>query len=289
MRTWLFSKSSCNPFMMNMSSRTALRLTAIGRRIIRLRRPNKEEQVKSFPKNNTVLEIQRELRQLGNAEIARHSLRFFKTGPGQYGAGDRFLGIRVPALRVIAKKHQTISLDDAAELLKSGFHEERLTALFILVRRYQKPVEANEREAIYRLYLDSTRWINNWDLVDCSALYIVGPHLMERDKRLLYRLARSKNLWERRIAVLATFYFIQYRQFDDALRIAEILLTDPEDLIHKAVGWMLREIGKRDIETEERFLKRHCRQMPRTMLRYALEKFPEEKRQRYLKGTIGEA
>jgi 3-methyladenine DNA glycosylase AlkD len=286
MRTWLFSKSSCNPFMMNMSSRTALRLTAIGRRIIRLRRPNKEEQVKSFPKNNTVLEIQRELRQLGNAEIARHSLRFFKTGPGQYGAGDRFLGIRVPALRVIAKKHQTISLDDAAELLKSGFHEERLTALFILVRRYQKPVEANEREAIYRLYLDSTRWINNWDLVDCSALHIVGAYLCQRNKRPLYELVRSKSLWERRIAVLATFQFIQYRQFDDALRIAEILLTDPEDLIHKAVGWMLREIGKRDIETEERFLKCHYQNMPRTMLRYAIEKFPEAKRQLYLKGNM---
>ena len=230
--------------------------------------------------------IQRELRELGNAEIARHSLRFFKTGPGQYGAGDRFLGIRVPALRVIAKKYQGVSLEDAAELLRSGFHEERLTALFILVRRYQKPLGADERQAIYRLYLDSTRWINNWDLVDCSALHIVGPHLQGFDKRPLDKLAGSESLWERRIAMMATFHYIKQRQFDDALRIAEILLTDPEDLIHKAVGWMLREIGKRDMATEERFLNRHCRQMPRTMLRYAIEKFPEAKRQRYLKGTI---
>jgi 3-methyladenine DNA glycosylase AlkD len=240
-------------------------------------------------RNDTVIEIQQELRKLGNAEIARHSLRFFKTGPGQYGAGDRFLGIRVPDLRVITKKYQTISLDDAAELLKSEFHEERLTALFILVRRYQKPVEANEREAIYRLYLDSTRWINNWDLVDCSAEHIVGAHLRERDKRPLYKLAGSASLWERRIAMMATFHFIKHRQFDDALRIAAILLTDPEDLIHKAVGWMLREIGKRDLQTEERFLRRHCRAMPRTMLRYAIEKFPEEKRQRYMKGKMHDA
>ena len=149
---------------------------------------------------------------------------------------------------MIAKKHQTISLDDAAELLKSEFHEERLLSLLILVRRYQRPVEAGDREAIYRLYLDSTRWINNWDLVDCSAEPIVGAHLRERDKRPLYKLAGSESLWERRIAMMATFHFIKHRQFDDALRIAEILLTDPEDLIHKAVGWMLREIGKRDLE-----------------------------------------
>ena len=211
---------------------------------------------------------------MGDAEIARHSLRFFKTGPGQYGAGDRFLGIRVPALRVIAKKYQAISLDDAAKLLESEYHEERLTALLILVRRYQKPIDAKEREAIYRLYLDNMQWINNWDLVDCSAEPIVGAYLRERDKRPLYRLAGSASLWERRIAMMATFHYIKQREFDDALRIAEILLGDREDLIHKAVGWMLREIGKRDIETEERFLKRHCRQMPRTMLRYAIEKFP---------------
>lgn len=233
--------------------------------------------------------IQRELRELGDAEIARHSLRFFKTGPGQYGEGDRFLGIRVPALRAVAKKHQGISLDDAAELLKSDFHEERLTALLILVRRYQRPVEEGEREAIYRLYLDSTRWINNWDLVDCSAEHIVGAHQLDRDKRPLYRLAKSKDLWQRRIAMMASFHFIRRGRFDDALRIAEILLTDTEDLIHKAVGWMLREIDKRDLGTEERFLKRHYRTMPRTMLRYAIEKFPEQKRQKYLKGTIRES
>ena len=168
-------------------------------------------------------------------------------------------------------------------MLRSEFHEERLTAIFILVRRYQKPIDDSEREAIYRLYLDSTRWINNWDLVDCSAEPIVGAHLRGLDKRPLYKLAGSESLWERRIAMMATFHYIKQRQFDDALRIAEILLTDPEDLIHKAVGWMLREIGKRHLKTEEQFLKRHCRQMPRTMLRYAIEKFPEQKRQRYLK------
>ncbi len=236
--------------------------------------------------NTTVAGIQRELRQLGNAEIARHSLRFFQTGPGQYGVGDRFLGIRVPALRVVAKKYRGISFEDVSELLRSGFHEERLTALFILVRRYQKPLGSGDRDAIYRLYLDSTRWINNWDLVDCSAEHIVGAHLCQRNKRPLYKLAGSESLWERRIAMMATGGYIKQRQFDDALRIAEILLPDPEDLIHKAVGWMLREIGKRDIETEEHFLKCHYRNMPRTMLRYAIEKFPEQKRQRYLQGMI---
>jgi 3-methyladenine DNA glycosylase AlkD len=232
------------------------------------------------------MNLQHELRELGNAEIARHSLKFFKTGPGQYGAGDRFLGIRVPALRAVAKKHQEISIDDATELLRSEFHEERLTALFILVRRYQRSKDADEQEAIFRLYRTSMRWINNWDLVDCSAEHIVGAHLRERDKRPLYKLAGSASLWERRIPMMATFHFIRHHEFDDALGIAEILLPDLEDLIHKAVGWMLREIGKRNIEAEERFLKRHCRRMPRTMLRYAIEKFPEEKRQRYMKGQV---
>lgn len=234
-------------------------------------------------RNDSVLTIQRELRELGDAEIARHSLRFFKTGPGQYGSGDRFWGIRVGALRVMAKKHQGISFKDVSELLRSEFHEERLTALLILVQRYQRPIDKGEREAIYQQYLDNIQWINNWDLVDCSAEPVVGAHLRERDKRPLYKLAGSESLWERRIAMMATFGYIKQHQFDDALRIAEILLTDPEDLIHKAVGWMLREIGKRNLAAEERFLKRHCQQMPRTMLRYAIEKFPEAKRQRYLR------
>jgi 3-methyladenine DNA glycosylase AlkD len=224
---------------------------------------------------------------LADAEQAVNLQRFFKTGKGQYGEGDIFLGLKVPVQRKLAKEYHDLSINDVTMLLQSKIHEHRLTALLILMLKY-KTADDKTRKTIFTAYLKHRKWINNWDLVDCSALYIVGAHLMERDKRILYRLARSKNLWQRRIAVLATFYFIQYRRFDDALQIAEILLTDPEDLIHKAVGWMLREIGKRDLSTEERFLKRHCRDMPRTMLRYAIEKFPEQQRQRYLKSEKSE-
>lgn len=233
-----------------------------------------------------IVSIQHELRQLGNKETAEHSQRFFKTGKGQYGAGDRFLGIRVPVLRKMAKKHRGISTDEVSRLLISQFHEERLLSLLLLVDIFKKAKDHKDRRAIYVLYLDNTRFINNWDLVDSSAEHIVGAYLRETDKQPIYDLAVSNILWERRISIMSTFHFIKHNEFTDSLIVSEILLHDKEDLIHKAVGWMLREIGKRDIEVEEEFLKKYYRQMPRTMLRYAIEKFPTEKRKRYLKGDM---
>lgn len=230
-------------------------------------------------------QIKLDLKKLASKEDARFLQRFFKTGIGQYGEGDKFLGIRVPVLRKLAKQYNGVSIDDAVRLLCSEFHEERMLALIIMVNRFKKG-EAKEKEALYRLYLTHTKYINNWDLVDTSAEHIVGAHLLNRDRKPLYDLAISDDLWERRIAILATFHFIRRYQFDDALSISRILLNDREDLIHKAVGWMLREIGKRDIKAEESFLIKHYQTMPRTMLRYAIEKFPEEKRQKYLRGEI---
>ena len=232
-----------------------------------------------------VRDIRKELRQLADKKIAAHSQRFFKTGEGQYGHGDKFLGVRVPVLRNIARQYRGVSLEQAARLLKSEFHEERLLSLLLLVVMFKEANDENRR-AIYTLYLENTRFINNWDLVDTSAEHIVGTYLRDGDKRPLHELSVSDTLWERRIAIMSTFHFIKHEEFDDTLKIAEILLDDKEDLIHKAVGWMLREIGKRNINTEEKFLNEFFKQMPRTMLRYAIEKFPEPKRQRYLKGNV---
>lgn len=227
--------------------------------------------------------IVRVLRGLGDPGIAAGSQRFFKTGEGEYGAGDRFLGIRVPALRRLSAEHGDLSLDVLLELLQSPFHEARLLALLMLVRRYAASRGDGAREAVYRAYLGHTAFVNNWDLVDCSAEHIVGAHLFERDRKPLYRLARSVKLWERRIAVMATFYFIKRHDYADTLALVALLLRDREDLIHKAAGWMLREVGTRDRAAEEGFLRTHCRGMPRTMLRYAVEKFPERLRRRYLR------
>ena len=230
-------------------------------------------------------QIMSKLRELGDSDIAAHSQRFFKTGPGEYGEGDRFLGIRVPIIRKCVREYRTISLEDAAELLKSPFHEARLLAVLILVAKYARAKQDTEREAIYQSYLRHTKFINNWDLVDSSAEHIVGAHLFSRGRRPIYRLARSRGLWERRIGIMATFHFVRREDFADTLAIAELLLHDKEDLIHKAVGWMLREVGNRDRKAEERFLTKHYRTMPRTMLRYAIEKLPETERQAYLHGT----
>lgn len=224
------------------------------------------------------------LQELGNSDIAAHSQRFFKTGKGEYAEGDRFLGIRVPTLRKCAREYMGIRLEDTLELLTSPFHEARLLALIILVTKYSKGTGA-EKQTIYRSYLDNTEYINNWDLVDCSAEHIIGAHLFAKDRKPLYRLARTRNLWERRIGIMSTFHFVRRGEFSDTLAIAEVLLRDREDLIHKAVGWMLREVGKRNLKAEESFLMKHYREMPRTMLRYAIEKFPEIKRQGYLRGT----
>ena len=231
----------------------------------------------------TIRNIRKKLKQLGSKEKAKVLQRFFKTGPGEYGEGDVFIGVRVPDLRKLAKKYQSITIKEVMQLLRSTIHEERFFALLILISKYSKGNEAVKKR-IYGLYLHNTQFINSWDLVDGSAQYIVGAFLMDKSKEPIYRLAKSDNLWERRIAILSTFHFIKHDNYAETLKISKILLSDEQDLIHKAVGWMLREIGKRHMLTEEIFLKKHYKKMPRTMLRYAIEKFPESKRQKYLRG-----
>ncbi len=229
--------------------------------------------------------IQKQVRTLGNPEIAEHSQRFFKTGLGDYGEGDKFLGIRVPVLRKQAKQLKDVPFEVASQLLSSEYHEERLLCLLILVLQFSKGT-TKQQQIIYRFYLKHTQFVNNWDLVDTSAEYIVGAYLLTRNRKPLYRLARSEMLWERRIAIMSTYHYIKKSEFDDTMKLAEILRQDQEDLIHKAVGWMLREVGKRQLDLEEKFLKRYYQQLPRTMLRYAIEKFPQEKRLAYLSGAI---
>jgi len=226
--------------------------------------------------------IRSELRSLADPVVALSSQRFFKTGPGQYGAGDRFLGIRVPQMRKLVRQFQDASLATVTTLLESAWHEDRLFALMLLVRQYELGDTAM-RARIAKLYLARRRRVNNWDLVDSSAHLILGPHLQHGDRRLLDRFARSRNLWERRIAMLTTLCYIRQRDHDDALRIARLLLNDGEDLIHKAVGWMLREVGNRDPGVERGFLDAHAARMPRTMLRYAIEKFPARVRAKYMR------
>jgi len=230
--------------------------------------------------------IRARLRGLANLTIAAHSARFFKSGPGEYGAGDRFLGIRVPDVRRIAREFRAAPLGAALALLRSPLHEERLLALVLLVERFERG-EESERARIYAQFRKHTpRYVNNWDLVDSAAYQIVGAYLEARDRGPLYELARSPSLWERRVAIIATFGYIKKGAFDDALGLAKILLGDGEDLIHKAVGWMLREVGNRDRAVLERFLREHYAAMPRTMLRYAIEKLSDRRRLAYLRGTV---
>jgi len=229
--------------------------------------------------------IQKHLQRLGDQQHARVMQRFFKTGPGEYGDGDVFVGIRVPHLRKLASECQSLPHRETIRLLHSPIHEARLLALFILVRAYGRG-SAAVQEQIYHATLQNTRFINNWDLVDASAEHIVGAYLRQRDKAPLHALAAAELLWERRIAIMATFHYIKRGAFGETLQVAGMLLADPQDLIHKAVGWMLREIGKRDQGVEEAFLQAHYRIMPRTMLRYAIEKFPDHLRQQYLQGTV---
>ena len=223
-------------------------------------------------------QLKEDLKELSTNQRAKASAWFFKTGKGQYGEGDVFLGVTVPNQRKIAKKYKTLPLRDIQELLNSEIHEYRLTALFILFHQFPK-----DKETIYHFYLKNTKRVNNWDLVDSSAHKIVGAYLFDKDRSILYQLAKSKNLWEKRIAIISTAYFISKNQFIDTLKISQILLKDQHDLIHKAVGWMLREVGKRNQEVEEGFLNKHHKTMPRTMLRYAIEKFSKEKRTHYMK------
>ncbi len=226
--------------------------------------------------------IRSELRSFSDPDKATFLAGFFKTGRGEYGEGDRFLGIVVPKIRKVAKTHLQASRKDISKLLSSTFHEERLAALLILVEQYRRGDEQT-RKGIFDLYLASTAQINNWDLVDLTAQHIVGEYLSGRDRSLLTKLALSKNLWERRISILSTFCFIRQGESDEALRIAELLLQDSHDLIHKAVGWMLREVGNRcSLAKERKFLDRHAAVMPRTMLRYAIERFPVDLKSHYM-------
>ena len=226
--------------------------------------------------------LEKELKPLGNIEIARHSQGFFKTGKGEYGEGDVFLGIRVPKLREVAKIHRDLSLPEIKKSLKSQFHEVRLCGFIVLVNKYNFVKENSEKQKYYQLFVDHFQYLNNWDLVDTTCHKIIGPHLFESKRRELYQWAKSDNLWVRRVSIISTFYFIRKGQLDDSYKLAKILLGDEHDLIHKAVGWVLRECGKKDRARLEKFILTHYSKMPRTMLRYAIEKFPEKRRKEIL-------
>lgn len=229
----------------------------------------------------TLAAVRRRLREAGDRDDAVFLQRFFKTGPGQYGEGDHFLGVRLPMTRTLAREFADLPIADVEKLLRDKWHEARVLALILLVDRYKRG-DDTEREKIFRVYLANTDRINNWDLVDVSAPRIVGAHLEKRPRGLLDKLAKSKSLWERRIAILATAWFIRLDEFDDTLRVATALLGDSHDLIHKAVGWMLREVGKRDERVLEGFLDEHAHEMPRTALRYSIERISPAKRKRYM-------
>jgi 3-methyladenine DNA glycosylase AlkD len=235
--------------------------------------------------SNRLFKLRKKIKKVASPDIAKTMQWFFKTGKGEYGEGDIFIGLKVPTQRMIAGEFRDLSLNDLKALLRSSIHEERLISLFILIYKFEKGVE-RKKEKIFSFYLKNRKGVNNWDLVDLSAPKIVGKYLLDKDKSLLFELALSENLWERRIAILSTQDFIRNDKFDTTIKIAKILLEDKHDLIHKAVGWMLREIGKRDLITEEKFLKIYYKKMPRTMLRYAVEKFPETKRIKYLQSKI---
>ena len=233
----------------------------------------------------SVTAIRRTMRRMANPQKAAILKGFFKTGKGEYAEGDVFLGITVPQLRKLAHENRDLSVEEAGSLLESRLHEERLLALLILVDQYRRGTD-RLRSKVFEFYCEHLSRINNWDLVDVSAEHIVGAHLAERDKAQLFRWARSNDLWKRRISIVSTFFGIRRNRFDETTKLSGLLLKDTEDLIHKAVGWMLREVGKRDLHAEERFLKRTYRAMPRTMLRYAIERFPERRRRAYLNGTV---
>ncbi|MBJ6723505.1 DNA alkylation repair protein [Geomesophilobacter sediminis] len=229
--------------------------------------------------------VVKRLQELAAPEQAKIMQRYFKTGSGEYGEGDVFLGLKVPQCRRLIPEFRPLPLVERLQLLQSPLHEARFLGLLLLVDGFQRGTP-ELREEIYRGYCANTSRINNWDLVDCSAEHVVGAHLRERSRAPLHEFVQSKLIWERRIAIMASFHYIKRGEFGETLRLAETLLHDREDLIHKAVGWMLREIGKRDRSTEESFLRQHYRSMPRTMLRYAIERFPEPLRQGYLKGNL---
>jgi len=231
------------------------------------------------------LDVKNELRNLSDFEKANILQRFFKTQKGEYGEGDIFLGIIVPNTRKVAKKYTDLKLSEVKKILYSKIHEERLCALLILVDKFENGNDV-EKVKIFDFYIKNAKQANNWDLVDLSAPKIVGQYLLDKHRNILYKFAESKNLWEKRISVISSYTFIKKGEYEDTFKITEILMNDKHDLIHKAVGWMLREVGKKSLRDEEKFLKKHYRKMPRTMLRYAIEKFPEGKRMAYLRDFV---
>jgi len=237
--------------------------------------------VGSLPETPSVQKVQSYFRRLKNPVKAKILQRFFKTGPGQYGEGDRFLGITVPVSRRVAQQHRRLSLSGVKTLLQSPWHEERLLALLILVERYKKS-DPTHRSRLFSFYARNLKCVNNWDLVDVSAPVLSGDYFLNKDTTLLWRWAKSSTLWERRAAIVSTWAFIRQGRFDETLSLAPRFFSDKEDLMHKATGWMLREVGKKNVSVLENFLNQHAGKMPRTMLRYSLEKFPPEKRQIYL-------
>jgi len=229
-------------------------------------------------------DLKRELAAAADPERARNLAWFFKTGKGQYGHGDRFIGLTVPTVRRIAHRYVSLPLTDVETLLASPIHEHRFAALEILVAQHER----ERSKAIFDFYLTHTKFVNNWDLVDTSAPYIVGQHLLTRPRKILYRLAKSRNLWERRIAIVSTFAFIKAGEIEDTFAIAKLLLKDDHDLIHKSVGWALREAGKQSTSALLKFLKRNYSALPRTTLRYAIERFPRAQRKRMLAGIFAD-
>lgn len=235
----------------------------------------------------TLQQVKNSLASYNDKKRGDNLYKFFQVYPGGYGEGDQFIGVTVPNQRIVSKKYyQSITLNELEQLIREPIHEHRLTALFMLVLKFQNSKDESQQKEVVELYLRNLDWVNSWDLVDSSAHLILGPYLMNKDRELLYELAANANFWVQRVAIIATLHFIRNGQFDDMLKIAEILLNHKHDLIHKAVGWMLREVGKKNYEVEYAFLVKHYNNMPRTMLRYAIERFAEETRQGFLKGKI---
>lgn len=232
------------------------------------------------------MKLKRELSQLADPKVAKQSQYYFKTEKGQYGYGDRFIGVRSGDLRRLAKENTSLSVKDTKTLISSKIHEERALGLLVLVYRYEKADSDKEKDKIYKFYTTQFKQINNWDLVDCSSPYIVGAHLLNKDRKVLYKWIRSDHLWTRRIGMVANWWFIRNGDLKDVFKMSKILLNDEEDLMHKVVGWMLREAGKKDRKKLEVFLRQYYKKMPRTMLRYSIEKFPEALRKRYLTGKV---
>jgi len=234
----------------------------------------------------SAISIRSQLRKLASRKTAEQNKRFFKTKPGEYGAGDQFLGITLPSLRRLVKSASTLSITDWRSCMRSRFHEERLFALLVLVRQYQSARSKQEQQKHFNRYLAHRQWVNNWDLVDSSAHHIVGAHLHQRSALLLKKLIRSKCLWDRRIAIVSTWYSIRRGEIQRTLQFSALLLNDKEDLMHKAVGWMLREAWKQQPHPTEQFLRKNYIKFPRTTLRYAIERMPKARRQAFLKGQI---